>query len=83
MLAAAGRGLLIELDADDGEPVAGEDLGDPGAHRAEADDPDRLEGAGGLSGFRGRRAGHVGIVSWVAPPRHPPYRELVHAPATW
>ena len=38
--------LVVLLDTDDREAVAGEDLGDAGAHGAEPDDPDRREGAG-------------------------------------
>ncbi len=46
VLAAAGHRLVVQLDTDDGEPVAGEHLGDPGTHGAEADDPDGRERAG-------------------------------------
>ena len=35
--------LVVELDADDGEAVAGEHLGDAGTHGAEADDADGAE----------------------------------------
>ena len=41
VLAAPGHRLLGELDADDLVAVAGEDLGDPGTHRAESDHADR------------------------------------------
>ena len=41
VLATALEGLLVQLDADHLVAVAGEDLGDAGAHRAEADDADR------------------------------------------
>ena len=51
VLAAALEALVVLLDADDGEAVAGEDLGDAGTHGAEADDADGAEGA------RGRRLG--------------------------
>ena len=44
--AAAVQLLVGLLDADDGEPVPGEDLGDAGAHRAQADDTDRGELSG-------------------------------------
>ena len=43
VLAAAGQRLLGDLDTGDLEAVAGEHLGDAGAHRAEADDADLLE----------------------------------------
>ena len=46
VLAPAGHRLVVQLDTDDGEPVAGEHLGDPGTHGAEADDPDGRERAG-------------------------------------
>ena len=46
VLAPAGHRLVVLLDTDDGEPVAGEHLGDAGTHGAEADDPDGREGAG-------------------------------------
>ena len=43
VLAAAVERLVVDLDADDGEAVAGEHLRDAGTHGAEADDADRLE----------------------------------------
>jgi hypothetical protein len=48
--AAALDGLVGQLDPDHGEPVACEDLGDAGAHRAQSDDSDGVEGAGGALG---------------------------------
>ena len=46
VLAPAGHRLVVQLDADDGEPVAGEHLGDAGTHGAEADHADGRERAG-------------------------------------
>ena len=46
MLAPARHALVVQLDPDHGEPVAGEHLGDPGAHGAETDDADGRERAG-------------------------------------
>ena len=53
VLAAALEALVVDLDADHGEAVAGEDLGDAGAHRAEPDDADRGELAGRRRCFGG------------------------------
>ena len=54
VLAAPRDGLVVDLDADHGEPVAGEHLGDPGTHGAEADHADGVEGpsGGGRGGLR-------------------------------
>ena len=50
VLAAALEGLVVDLHAGHGEAVAGEHLGDAGAHRAEPDHADRGEVAGLLPG---------------------------------
>ena len=64
---AAALELLVGLlDADDVEPVPGEDLGDAGAHRAEADDTDR-----------GELSGH-GLESPTIAARAPPEHEVPH-----
>ena len=61
VLAAAVQRVVVLLDADDGEPVAGEDLGDAGTHGAQADHADRREGAGLCGrGGRCRHAAHRG-----------------------
>ena len=76
--------LVVQLDAHDGEAVAGEHLGDAGTHGAEADDADGAEGApgGGHRGLSGglRRAagGHLGIMARG----HGGRREQVHWPVT-
>jgi hypothetical protein len=55
VLAATLQPLVVDLDADDGIAVAGEDLGDAGTHGAESYDADRGEGAGRCrGGFLGR-----------------------------
>ena len=64
MLTAALEALVVDLDSDHGETVAGEHLGDPGAHRAE---PDHSDG-GELAGRRG------GIGCGGAHGAHPPTR---------
>jgi hypothetical protein len=51
VLTAALDALVVLLDTDDLEALAREHLGDTGAHRAETDDPDRLEGARGRGGL--------------------------------
>ena len=55
VLATALDGLVVDLDADHREPVAGEHLGDAGAHGAQADHADRGELATGV-GRGGLRA---------------------------
>ncbi len=80
VLAAALDALVVELDADHGVAVAGEDLGDAGTHGAETDDADRGEGAGG-----GRGSRQVRCSSWRASfhARSRPVSAHVHSPVTW
>ncbi len=63
VLAPPLEGLVVLLHADHREAVAGEDLGDAGAHRAQADDADGAERALGIAGGAGHARHHSTAVS--------------------